>query len=101
MASNSIVVGDFIFTDDDHTVPQDTREVLAASSLLQITEFHLFELAFTRWFGREPKEGELEGGLAWARVLSMSMSVSTSNDLRVLTYPAPRSRQCHMPKEPC
>ena len=48
------------FTDDDHTVPQDTREVLAASSLLQITEFHLFELAFTRWFGREPKEGELE-----------------------------------------
>lgn len=48
------------FTDDDHTVPQDTREVLAASSLLQITEFHLFELAYARWFGREPKEGELE-----------------------------------------
>lgn len=48
------------FTDDDHTVPQDTREVLAASSLLQITEFHLFELAYVRWFGRQAKEDELE-----------------------------------------
>ena len=48
------------FTSDDHTVPRDTREVLAASCLLQITEFHLFELAYARWFGRPAKEGELE-----------------------------------------
>lgn len=52
------------FTDDDHLVPQDTREVLAASSLLQITEFHLFELAFERWFGRQAREGELENCFA-------------------------------------
>jgi hypothetical protein len=48
------------FTSDDDTVPRDTREVLAASCLLQITEFHLFELAYGRWFGRPPREDELE-----------------------------------------
>lgn len=48
------------FTDDDDQIPVDTREVLDASSLLQITEFHLFELAFQRWFGREAREAELE-----------------------------------------
>ncbi len=48
------------FTDDEHTVPRDTREVLEASSLLQITEFHLFELAHKRWFGRQARERELE-----------------------------------------
>jgi len=48
------------FTSDDHTVPQDTLDVLAASSLLQITEFHLFELAYERWFGRQAKEDQLE-----------------------------------------
>jgi len=48
------------FTSDDDTIPRDTREVLAASALLQITEFHLFELAFERWFGRPPRDGELE-----------------------------------------
>ena len=52
------------FTDDDHLVPEDTRDVLAASSLLQITEFHLFELAFERWFGRKAREGELEACFA-------------------------------------
>lgn len=52
------------FTDDDHLVPEDLREVLAASSLLQITEFHLFELAFERWFGRQAKESELENCFA-------------------------------------
>ena len=48
------------FTTDDHEVPQDTRDVLSASCLLQITEFHLFELAYERWFGRPAREGELE-----------------------------------------
>ena len=48
------------FTDDDHTVPRDTREVLDASSLLQITEFHLFELAHSRWFGKPACEQDLE-----------------------------------------
>ena len=28
--------------------------------LLQITEFHLFELAYGRWFGRPPRDDELE-----------------------------------------
>jgi len=48
------------FTDDDHTVPPDTREVLEASSLLQITEFNLFELAHQRWFGSPADEQDLE-----------------------------------------
>lgn len=52
------------FTDDEHTIAQDTREVLAASSLLEITEFHLFELAYQRWFGRQGKERELEAWFA-------------------------------------
>lgn len=52
------------FTDDDDQIPADTREVLDASSLLEITEFHLFELAFERWFGRESREVELESCFA-------------------------------------
>ena len=52
------------FTDDDHLVPQDTWEVTEASAILQITEFHLFELAFERWFGREARDGELESCFA-------------------------------------
>ena len=52
------------FTDDEHTIPRDTRDVLVASSLLQITEFHLFELAYERWFGRQAKERELEAWFA-------------------------------------
>ena len=52
------------FTSDDDTIPQDTRDVLAASSLLQITEFQLFELAYERWFGRQAKERELEARFA-------------------------------------
>jgi hypothetical protein len=53
------------FSSDDHTIPQDTRDVLAASALLQITEFHLFELAYQRWFGRQAKERELEACFAY------------------------------------
>lgn len=52
------------FSSDDDTVPQDTLDVLAASSLLQITEFRLFELAYQRWFGRQPRERELEACFA-------------------------------------
>ncbi len=52
------------FTSDDDTIPQDTRDVLAASSLLQITEFQLFELAHERWFGRQAKERDLEACFA-------------------------------------
>lgn len=52
------------FTSDDDTIPQDTWDVLAASSLLQITEFHLFELAYERWFGRNAEERELEACFA-------------------------------------
>lgn len=77
------------FTDDEHTVPQDTREVLAASSLLQITEFQLFEIAFERWFGRPPREGELEACFArymfvydapfWVRQYCREVEVSDRN----------------------
>jgi hypothetical protein len=52
------------FSSDDDTVPQDTRDVLAASSLLQITEFHLFELAYERWYGQRARERELEATFA-------------------------------------
>ena len=48
------------FVSDDHTIPQDTLDVLAASALLQITEYQLFELAHERWFGRRAQESELE-----------------------------------------
>ena len=48
------------FVSDDHTIPQDTLDVLAASALLQITEYQLFELAYERWFGRRAQESELE-----------------------------------------
>lgn len=52
------------FSSDDDTIPQDTRDVLAASALLQITEFHLFELAYQRWFGGQPRKRELEACFA-------------------------------------
>lgn len=48
------------FSYDDDEVAQDTLDVLEASSILQITEFHLFELAYRRWFGDAPAEKRLE-----------------------------------------
>ena len=48
------------FTLDDDEVPLDTREVLAASGVLQITEFRLFELAYERWFGKAARADEIE-----------------------------------------
>lgn len=77
------------FTFDDDTIPQDTRDVLAASSLLQITEFHLFELAYERWFGRQSKERELEACFArymfasrapfWVRQYCRDVSIMDSD----------------------
>ena len=48
------------FTFDDDEVPRDTLDVLAASAVLEITEFRLFELAYERWFGTEPLEVRVE-----------------------------------------
>lgn len=48
------------FTIDEDEVPQDTRDVLAASAVLEITEFRLFELAYTRWFGEPASEKKVE-----------------------------------------
>lgn len=48
------------FTFDDHLLPQDTRVVLQASALLEITEFRLFELAHSRWFGEHADPAALE-----------------------------------------
>jgi hypothetical protein len=64
------------FTSDDDTIPHDTRDVLAASSLLQITEFQLFELAYERWFDRQAKERELEARFA-ARCVGAIMPLPT------------------------
>lgn len=47
------------FTYDDDLDP-DERNVLEASAVLQITEFHLFELAYERWFGEEATEQKVE-----------------------------------------
>lgn len=48
------------FSYDDDEVDQDSRDVLSVSSILQITEFHLFELAYQRWFGEEASEQKVE-----------------------------------------
>lgn len=48
------------FSYDDDEVDQDSRDVLSVSSILQITEFHLFELAYQRWFGEETSEQKVE-----------------------------------------
>lgn len=96
------------FTSDDDTVPQDTRDVLAASSLLQITEFHLFELAYARWFGRPAREGELEACYArymfafdapfWVRQFCRDVEVSESRgtlvpgDFGVVHHEIPETR---------
>jgi hypothetical protein len=79
------------FTSDDDTIPKDTLDVLAASSLLQITEFHLFELAYERWFGRQAKAPELEACFArymfasqapfWVRNFCRDVSITDSRGL--------------------
>jgi hypothetical protein len=48
------------FSYDDDDVEQDTLDVLSASSILEITEFRLFELAYERWFGEPPIEEKME-----------------------------------------
>lgn len=41
-------------------LPLDTRLVLDASNILEVTEFNLFELAYTDWFGHESKTSHIE-----------------------------------------
>lgn len=79
------------FSSDDDTIPQDVLDVLAASSLLEITEFHLFELAYERWFGKRVKESDLEACFArymfasrapfWVRNYCRDVSTADSTGL--------------------
>jgi hypothetical protein len=48
------------FSYDDDNIEQDALDVLSASAVLEITEFHLFELAYERWFGEPPIEEKME-----------------------------------------
>ncbi len=48
----------------DPEAPPDVGQVLEASSLLDITEFELFRLAFVHWFGHRPEERRLERAFA-------------------------------------
>ncbi|NIR28368.1 MAG: hypothetical protein GWN84_03375 [Gammaproteobacteria bacterium] len=48
------------FTIDDDQIAPDTRDILSASAILEITEFRLFELAYERWFGKPAVEKEIE-----------------------------------------
>lgn len=41
-------------------LPVDTRLVLEASTFLDITEYHLFELAYRDWFGDDPAIHQVE-----------------------------------------
>jgi len=38
----------------------DSRQVQAAATMLEVTEFRLFELAYREWFGCSGQERELE-----------------------------------------
>jgi len=50
----------FLSYDDDAYLAADARDVLTASAVLEITEFHLFELAYARWFGEPAAEHQIE-----------------------------------------
>jgi hypothetical protein len=44
----------------DRQTRLDLDKVVFASKVLQISEFRLFSLAYSRWYGRDIPEGELE-----------------------------------------
>ena len=44
----------------DSTIPPDVAAVLASAARLDITEFELFRLAWSRWYGYEPQERVVE-----------------------------------------
>lgn len=44
----------------DPNLPEDTRLVLESASLLDITEYRLFELAYSDWFGDSPISEQVE-----------------------------------------
>ena len=47
-----------VFIDSD--IPPDIRDVLDTAAALDVTEFRVFELAFTGWFGRSALPEQLE-----------------------------------------
>ncbi len=48
------------FTFDEDEITPDEQDVLSASSILHITEFHLFELAYKQWFGEDAGAQDIE-----------------------------------------
>ena len=43
-----------------HEIPRDVLDVSQAASLLDTTEFHLFDIAYVRWYGRPSDPQMLE-----------------------------------------
>jgi len=44
----------------DENLPDDVQSVLNATALLDITEYQFFQLAYTRWFGRDGTDQRIE-----------------------------------------
>ena len=48
------------FSDTEKSIPMDVRNVLDVAALLQITEFHLFHIAYRYWHGRDTSDYSIE-----------------------------------------
>lgn len=48
------------FGECEKSIPLDTRNVLDAAAVLQVTEFHLFQIAYRHWYGRHASERSIE-----------------------------------------
>lgn len=48
------------FTDTETSIPVDVRNVLDVAALLQVTEFHLFHIAYRYWHGRDASDHSIE-----------------------------------------
>lgn len=44
----------------EEPIPADVSQVLDTAALLQVTEFHLFEIAYQSWYGRDASEKSIE-----------------------------------------
>lgn len=49
-----------LFVDSEKSIPADVRNVLDAAALLQVSEFHLFQLAYRHWHGSDTSERSIE-----------------------------------------
>ncbi len=48
------------FVDTEKSIAPDVRDVLDVAALLQVTEFHLFHIAYRYWHGRDASDGSIE-----------------------------------------